>query len=483
MVDAATPVQDARGANADVSHEEANTSSSVSPGLTPPVRPEAVWLQKIGIGPAQTARVCARAGQDAVTRALCTSPPPQLHGLDDLYRVLALGETNLSFIGVTTHSLSLAGRAVSALNPRVLLARTLTPAAGTVIATAFVRGEQAVELGSYDAAGANFSLYLLTFEQACSRGRCTPADLLSEAIERGWTSWTLYRAEDLVDTGLDCLSCHQPEGPRGPRRFLMRQMTAPWMHWSGNETFVGSCLAPDRSSPLNLTLPPMLESLIHAQGPGARYAGLPMDELLERSSGHDFSGFLELASLAVGRPVMDSAVLEPHVFPSQNVLDDRFCRGDRAAWTQYRSEMLSAGFPVPFYDFDVLDPVRGAAAAADFAAFLAQNADADAFELAASLMSETAARAVGYLPEEGSSDRQLVRQMCVRCHNDLVDPRLGRSRFNVDGLDRLSVQERALAAERISLPPGSPLRMPPLRAGVLPPWAVERLRVLLGGAP
>ena len=500
--DAAAPARDAHHSGADVVRSDAGadaatTSQDAPPAttlpavsdLTLPVRPETVWLQKIGVGPGQTARVCARAGEDAVTRTLCAKVVPELRGLGDLYRALGLDQRESPLVGVTTHSLSLAGRAVSALNPRVLVARKLLPeAGGGVVATAFARGEQSVELASYDAAAADFTFYLLTFEQACNRTRCTPADLLSEAIERDWTAWTLYRAEDLVDTGLDCLSCHQPEGARGRRRFLMRQMTAPWMHWSGRETFMGSCLAPDGASGLTRALPSVLAALARGQAPGARYAAWPIDDLLVRASGHDFSGFLELAALTAGQPATDSPVLEPHVFPSQQVLDDELCRGDRTAWAGYRADVLAQGFPVPFHDFDVLDPSRGAAAAADFAAFLGRNAAADALELGASLMSDEAARAVGFVPEAGSTDRQLLRQMCVRCHNDLVDPGLGRARFNVDALERggvgVSAAERTLAAQRIALPHGSPLVMPPLRAGVLPLWAAERLRAfVLRGTP
>jgi len=73
----------------------------------------------------------------------------------------------------------------------------------------------------------------------------------------------------------------------------------------------------------------------------------------------------------------------------------------------------------------------------------------------------------------------MLRSMCARCHNDRTDTHLARSRFNATALDRLNADGAREIVRRISLPPTSPERMPPLRAGELPDGAIARLTAFL----
>jgi hypothetical protein len=124
--------------------------------------------------------------------------------------------------------------------------------------------------------------------------------------------------------------------------------------------------------------------------------------------------------------------------------------------------------------------------AGDFGAFVAgpERQGGDAFTALSGLIGAEAARAIGFVPDEGDTAEALLRNMCLRCHGAATDPRLGRSRFDATALDRLDARTGGEILRRIGLPRTSPERMPPLRAGELPEWAVERIGefVRRGGA-
>ncbi|MBC8134018.1 MAG: hypothetical protein H7X95_13625, partial [Deltaproteobacteria bacterium] len=208
--------------------------------------PDEYWLRRVGIGPAQTMRVCARGQGDPVAKALCGPAAQAITGLIELHRALDLPPARRgSFdLALANSSSGLSFRTVSPLNPRVfamtdleVLSSDRATSPPGVAVTAFSRGEQQVELAGYDGATDTLKLYLLTFTQDCNRqGGCDAQHLLGEAVEREWRSWTLYEADDLVDTPLDCVPCHQPDA-HGPKRLLMRDKPDPWFHWfpSGSE--------------------------------------------------------------------------------------------------------------------------------------------------------------------------------------------------------------------------------------------------------
>jgi hypothetical protein len=457
-------------------------------------RAEGVWLWEVGQGPAQTAKTCARGAQDPIARALCKTPAPTLGGLSDLYRVLRLGTFYTERLrAATTHSLGLGGRIVSGINPRVFVFRSYVEAGergllpDRIDAVAFSRGEQFVELVGFDQTKNDFNFYLLSFQQACNATRCTPRDLLTSKIEADWTGWTLYADTDLQDTGLDCLSCHRPDGESARKRLLMRQFEAPWMHWTD---FTGvSALNCDLTTipPEELDTTGATEIVVDGRGallliegqPG-QYAGVPLEELRSAASGHDFASFQILVARAFNPTLAelpDPTVGEPYPFDSLAVLCERLLRPSNptAAWSHYRQQMATRGFPVPHHSPDVMDASKSADALADFGGFLERNADVDAFDLAAGLMSEDALQSVGFVPAATDAPDVVLRQMCVRCHNAATPAGLRRARFNAEALDALSVETIDDVRRRISMPRTSPLLMPPLRAGELPADVVQRV--------
>ena len=468
---------------------------TVSPGDV-----ERVWLGRVGTGPAQTAAVCGRGAADPVARALCRTPAPVLGGLDDLYRALGVSPGSDGLAAVTTHSLGLSARTVSALNPRTFVfSRYASLDENTIAAVAFSRGEPFVEMVGYDPGARDFNFYLLAFEPACSSpAACAPRDLLSERIEAAWTSWTLYADRDLEDTPLDCGSCHRPDGAGAPRRLLMRQVDGPWMHWGDFRGVSAPTACTDETGATTLVDGEIVadgaDLLRVVDGPLGRHGGVAVADLIAAPSGYDLSSFLFYAAGLVDGigdvPCLapDCPFSEPDPFPSQEILCDRLRHGradaDGGAWSRYRADVRARGFPAPFFDPDIPDASSREAVARDFVAFVAapppaQQDGGDAFTKTSGLITPEVARAIGFLPDDGDAAPALLTKMCVRCHGANTDPRLARSRFNAAALDPLDASTARAILERISLPPTSPERMPPLRAGELPPWAIERIAELL----
>ena len=95
------------------------------------------------------------------------------------------------------------------------------------------------------------------------------------------------------------------------------------------------------------------------------------------------------------------------------------------------------------------------------------------------LIAPDVARAIGFLPDEADAAPAILQKMCVRCHAANTAAPLARSRFNAAALDRLDAATAQKILDRISLPRTSPDLMPPLRAGELPPWAIDRIATFL----
>ena len=441
---------------------------------------------------------CAPGANDPVARALCASPLPTVRGLLDLYRALHL-ETfpEQRLRSATTHSVGLSGRIVSAINPRVFVFSNFAlPAAHEevldpdhIAAVAFARGEQIVELVGYDPLARDFNFYLLKFQQACNQTRCAPADLLTAKIETEWTGWTLYADRDLEDTSLDCLSCHRPDGASAPKRLLMRQLSVPWMHWSGFQDFYPQLQCDPTRLPPGAGVPG--DIVFQGEGTagiepvagttGGSYAGISIDELSSADSGHDLSSFISIAGATIeGVGFLEGLARrgEPHRFDSTQILCE-LAVGRIDTWQRYQSELFERGFPVPHRRFDVLDSKKRAEATTDFAAFLSRNAATDAFELASGLMSAEAQEGCGFVPAPSEDAPTILRRMCVRCHDSATEPRLRRARFNAEALDRLDPETAATLWRRVTASRSSPELMPPLRAGELPAWALTKIEAFL----
>jgi hypothetical protein len=452
--------------------------------LSAPRPPEDAWLSRIGTGAAQTARVCARGAADRVAVALCDKSAPPIRSLVDLYAALRLDRPPARRVAVTTHSLGLSARTVSGVNPRVVVFWNVKQpdrqvSAEEIVATTFARGEQMVELVGFDTRSHEHNFYLLRFEQACNRTRCTPEDLLTERIETGWTGWTLYTDQDLEDTPLDCVSCHMPFGPGTRKQMLMRQVFDPWMHWSdfrgGDERICP--VPPEGEGPVRaVSTTDGLELLRTIEGAAGRYAGVPMAELVATKSGELFAAYVaDAEGLVRANRAPEDYRYEQTYFQTREVLCERYYTGKSPTWDRHRRESFDRGLPVPYFAPDVLSPARRAEVLADRAALLHRRDSEPAFDVAASMIDADVAAAIGFIPRDSDTASEILRAMCVRCHAAATDPRLRRARFNAEAIDHISPVVATAIRQRLSLPRTSPDLMPPLRVGELPGWAIARI--------
>jgi hypothetical protein len=134
---------------------------------------------------------------------------------------------------------------------------------------------------------------------------------------------------------------------------------------------------------------------------------------------------------------------------------------------------------VPSPAVDVLDPTKREQVLADRSSFLAQFAGRTAFDAASSLLSEEVLSQVGIVPREQDPAPQILRQMCVRCHGHDTPPELRRAGFDATALDHFTPAAARAIKARLRMPRHSPSLMPPLRAGELPPWALERVTTFI----
>ncbi|HMI86984.1 MAG TPA: hypothetical protein VK550_22975 [Polyangiaceae bacterium] len=472
---------------------------------------EMYWLTKIGWGSAQTDRVCARGNQDPVARALCAKPRAPLSSFEDLLRAFwPTGRTwqeNYT-AGLTFQSSALAARLVSVINPAVILTSLAQYAPGddagappefaTDLAISFTRGDQLVELLGIDGQNQRLNFYLLAFGHACrATDNCTATDVLGSRSERDWTSWTLYQDEDIEDTGLSCLSCHQSEGPGNPRRFLMREFTPFWLHWGLPSSAFLTLGCTGGAPPVVLSqsprpdataiIPDLAGTFARAHADETHLAGVPIETLIAQRSGQEISFTpRRMRATVLGRDGsfpgrLDNnesrfAIEEPHQMDTFGTLTGQYCQnGTMDRWNAYRNTLRREGMPVPYYQFEITESEAGTKARADYAGFLRDASSSDALDILAPLVSDDVATVIGFVPEPESDAPTILRQMCGRCHTGTESPALKRARFDARNLDRLSREAMAEAMRRVQLPQGDPGLMPPRRAGQLPAWAIERL--------
>ena len=432
-------------------------------------------LDMLPSGPAQTAAVCARAKNHAIRDLFCAQTAPRFTSIYEVHAALGMSSAHLkeftqiasgdyATISVTGHSSALSTRSVSAINPRVIAMQIkLVPL--SLSSVAFTRGEQFLEMVASDRTDKSLHFYLLKFRQACNaqpKG-CTPGELLTPAVEAGWTETTLYDEKDLENTTLDCKPCHEPTGP-GTLKFLrMQEFDAPWTHWFSSVSEGGKAL---------------LDDYFAAHGDEALSGFTPLQ--IMRTDPQTISTFVTLSN-STQPNVFHSAVIEDEVKASAARLGgnqpfDNSIPGSSATWREsYELARGGGAISVPYHNVKVTDPAKLARATAAYQAYrrgelpLTELPDIrDVFSDDPKIQAE-----LGIGTEPGADGRAVLMQACNQCHSPLLDQSISRAKFRADlqGMDR---KEKDLAIERLLLPPHDPKAMPPARLRVLTPEARQR---------
>ena len=389
------------------------------------------------------AALCARGNDDRVTRFFCQTPPPSPQGLVELYRGLGLEPgTPGTFVALTAHSTALGIRSVNALNPRALVFDGLPRdrlSRRRFVAAGFTRGEPIVELVTRDETTQQLRFFVVVTTRPCDEtSSCVLSDRLTEAAESGWTSKTLYEDVDLENTALDCLRCHQPEGPGTPRILRMQELHFPWTHF----------FAPKTQSVTGFEL---VRDFFTAHSTSARYGGVPGELVLGASDPNALSQLV----------TQEESAAQPNEFPGFTIALERDATGVSATWDALAAKAASAeAIPVPWWGLRVTELQAQTVVASTFQRAVREDRLAEVPELRA-LHTEEVERATGIRPLASASGREVLVQACGQWHQSRRNQQLTRARFDALRLDAMSCEERQLAADRMRLPEEDALHMPP----------------------
>ncbi len=410
-------------------------------------------LSHLPRGAAQLEALCARAGDNAITSALCAGETPSVTSLVELQSLLGLAfdENGRPDFALTANSSSLVARQVSAINPRAVLMNVPEDREDqSFIALAYTRGDQLVEIAVTPPTGET-AFYLLRYERGCDDDGtpCSLQQRLLPETESGWTDWSIYDDSDLGNSVFDCLQCHQPGGPGTPRIYRMQELQNPWTHWMGSLSRGGRTLLLDYRA---------------AHGVDETYAGIP-GGLMQNANPIVLENFVK-------RTNGDSESEEPNAFPSQAIEDevrannpaqpeDNATPGRSATWNDlYQRAVVGEALPPPYHDIKITDPQKLETMTRAYVDAVAGTLSGN-FPDIRKVFRDDALADLSLRPRAGLDGRGILVHMCAQCHNPRLDQSLTRARFDATDLDRQSREEKDAAIARLRLTDDDRFRMPP----------------------
>jgi mono/diheme cytochrome c family protein len=447
-------VQGVGGASGGAVGASGAVGAPVLPSVTHP-DPE---LLPLGMRAETIERVCARGHGDGFAKLLCSSgEPPALRGLADLLELVGLGPSAQRAFALTGNSTSLVSMSVSALNPRILV----FPAVGdeleppeTMTAIGFVRGEPFVELVSRDPVANELDFYLFVFEQACSYTSegCDLASLLTDAIERDWTAYSVYDEAELEATSFDCMSCHQPGGAGTKRILRMQELASPWTHWF-----------PQRFVQRTESDRVLLAQFAAMHDVDATYGGIPVEVI---------TGALDEGSGAQLEALVRAEGFGDQPNPFDPSIAQEIQSGSSPTWqARFDAHLRGEAIAVPYPLIDVTDEAKRTAAVRSYQDAVRGVAPRDTLLDVRQVFSDDAAQKLSFVPLPGADGKTVLLEMCARCHDGRGNPALGKNAFDVLRLDALPRTIKDVAIARINASDST--AMPPWRVGKLTPEALN----------
>ena len=421
------------------------TDPDLTPGSSDP-------FEGLPTGAEQWKQLCAKGYGDMISQKFCAGAnPPALTSLKELQALLGLGvvpnpnldpslNQNVRFT-FTGHSTGIGLRHVTPLNPRAFL---MTPPLSTNAPNpqyqvmAFARGEPLVELVANDPKAQTLRFFLVRFHPACESAPdgCTPADLLTPAVEAGWTGYTLYDDQTIANTTLDCMSCHQAGGPATRKILRMQELANPWAHWFYVER------------PQNLAT--MMD--FHAAHGTEEYAGIPANLV-------DPSRPLSLQRLLTN----NGFGTQPNAFDSL-AIQTELANGSSSTWASlYARAVAGTEIAPPYFGIPQTDPAKMAPMIQAYQQWRTGALAAAQLPDIRDTLLDGALADMSIRPKPGLDARGILTHMCAQCHNSRLDQSLSRARFNVERLDQVPREVRDEAIRRLQLPDTDRKKMPPTR--------------------
>jgi hypothetical protein len=210
-------------------------------------------VEHLARGRAQRTLTCGRGNQDRLAQWYCAGETaPVVTGIEDLMVALGvkdLANPNAMLFALTSHSSSLVTRSTSVLNPRAVVFSQ--PGELDYLAVGFVRGDGFAEVAAFDPSKQQINFYLVSYKKGCEP-ECSNVERFTPVNESGWMDVTIYNDQDLKNSVVDCLQCHQPEGSASGQRILrMQELQDPWTHWFRNNRGTNPLLQTFRSTHVN----------------------------------------------------------------------------------------------------------------------------------------------------------------------------------------------------------------------------------------
>lgn len=442
-------------------------------------------LDPLPTGEEQWEILCARGHDDAIARAFCAGDaPPDVTSISELLELVGLGfvpgnlenaaNGNPGFT-FASHSTAIGTRFVNAINPRAFV---FTPPVGGVtfppsgtpdpdlVMMGFSRGEPFVELVAHDRTDDELRFYLFRFVSACEEtdAGCNNADRFTPATESGFVGWSLYDDHDIRNTVLDCLQCHQPDGPGTPKILRMQEFVEGWTHWyyanrvQNRETMEQFVAAHDGESYGGIPGELLTHQMLLENGPGS--APPIAFEMVLRNQGFG---------------------TQPNEYPSAQIITERQNAGCTCfdcpvqppldptnscspTWDAlYANAVQGDAIAAPYFDGHVTDPSKLAAATQAYVEYMAGLVPADQAPDMSDVLLEEAYPYLSFAPAPGLDARGILTHMCKHCHNSTLDQTISRSRFDVEDLDALPQAIKNEAIRRLQLPDDDIQKMPPVR--------------------
>lgn len=436
-------------------------------------------------GANQVGKLCARLAannvQSVVRDSFCVEPRPLVTNSKELLEVLGLpftgpgGKDAQLVLGngnpawaVIGHSASLSRRLVNPVNPRVIVhtpqGSHLESTPGFVV-VAFTRGEGFAEIITHDPVRDDIDFFLFQFDYPCQDPpNCTNEERFSVQYESGWSDYTVYGQEDLENTPLDCLQCHQSglrTSQSNRKSLLMFQLNSMWMHWMyDNRHFYDWTDNPNGPGPFH----EMMEQYVRAHETpeeplGETFGGVP-DGAIYGSRPKSLENLIEGNGFGNGFDD-DTYALDG---ASIGLLQDHRAIGiffGYEADERYALNLNGLMITPPSPEQEPFDHNKLLALIDEYSAY--RTGKTAEFPDMTNLFDKANLHGVGVRVQPNLSGPEILVQACSQCHHDGLNPKITRARFDVGDIASLSVNELQLAQERVNLPENHLKAMPPFR--------------------